>query len=253
MGMTPKSIRRFAHRAFYEFHTKEFHIVNDVLAAATIASVAALVLETVPTLSSYAELWSAIEYAAVVLFLTEYVFRLVTERAPLAYAMSFYGIIDLFAIIPTLLGIGNLTALKSARALRILKFLRIIRLSKIARLTVDEARRELADLESYRDVFRFDLTIYALALSSTTVFLGGLLYYVEPTNPSFTHIPEAMYWVFGAILGGVPGISAPSTITGLLIYFLARFVGIVLLGFLASVIGRGIERRLFAHTKKRTG
>lgn len=249
MRIASQWLRRFAHRAFYEFHTREFRVVNDILAAATIASVAALVLETVPMFQGYALLWSAVEYTAVALFLVEYLFRLATERSPLAYVTSFYGIIDLLAILPTLLGVGNLTALKSARALRILKFLRIIRLSKIARLAVDEARRELADLESYRDIFRFDLTIYGLTLSSATVFLGGLLYYVEPANPSFTHIPGAMYWVFGVIFGGMPGIHAPSTVPGLLIYFLARFVGIVLLGFLASIIGRWVEHRLFSQKK----
>lgn len=238
------NLKKFAHRAFYEFHTREFRVTNDVLAGATIASVAAFILETIPALQKYAEIWTGIEYAAVTLFAAEYLLRITTERSPLLYATSFYGIIDLLAILPSILGVGNLTALKSARALRILKFLRIIRLSEIARLAVSEAKRELGDLDSYWDVFRFELTVYVLVLLATTMILGGTLYYLEPENPSFTHIPEAMYWVLSIIFGGSYGASSPTTMLGTIVFFLARFVGIVLFAFLAGAVGLAFEHSI---------
>lgn len=241
MLLSSSSLRTFAHRAFYQFHSREFRIVNDTLAMVTILSVVAIVLETVPSLARFTLLWNTIEYTAVAFFLAEYVLRISTERSPGRYIFSFYGVIDLVAILPSLLGIGNLIALKTARILRILRFLRVIRLAKITRVVVDEAHREARDLESYWDVFRLDLTIYMLTLVSATIMLGGVLYLVEPSNPAFSHIPEAMLWVFGTILGGIPNLGMPTTTSGMVVLLLTKFVGLILLGFLVSIIGKGIE------------
>jgi voltage-gated potassium channel len=248
MAEHEQRLKRFAHRAFYQFDSIEFRFVNDILAGATVVSILGLILETVPSLSGYSNLWVAVEYSAVAIFSAEYLLRIATERRPLAYIFSFYGAIDIIAILPSLLGIGNLTALKSARALRILRFLRIIRLTKISRLAVDETRKEAADLESFHDVFRLDLTVYFFSLLSATVMLGGLLFMVEPGNPAFSDIPRSMIWVAGTILGGVPGLGAPATVVGTAILLLTKFIGLILLGFMVSIIGKGIDHTLLGKT-----
>ncbi|MSU55691.1 MAG: ion transporter [Candidatus Taylorbacteria bacterium] len=204
--------------------------INKVLALVTILSILGFVLETVPSLASYHTIFAVVEYTVAAIFTVEYVIRLVTEQKRWNYIFSFYGLVDIAAILPTYLGLGNLTPLKAARAIRILRFLRLLRLLKITRM---HGMRQHTDVDS---VYKLNIQIYLVAVFTSLVMLGSALYLSERTQSAFASIPASMFWVTHIILGGEP-FASPQTGFGMGVELLVRFVGLILFGFLIHIVG----------------
>ena len=245
-----KKFDAFVHELFHDFGSKRFLFVNNFLAVLTLISILGIALETVEALEPYALFFTVVEYSTVFFFTIEYVGRIFADRKrPLTYILSFYGLVDVISILPTFLGAGNLTFLKSVRILRILRLLRIIRLAKITRL----AKQRSKELEDYAYLYRLNIQIYFFALFSTIVVFGSLMYVVEGgTNETFKNIPLSMIWVAKVTLGGIAQ-SIPTTTAGEIISILTRFVGLGLFGLLISIIGSSLTRVLFGTTKISAG
>ena len=216
--------------AFENLRSKYFSIINDVLALATIVSIFAIILETVPSLSAHTATFLVVEWTTVTLFLLEYVFRFWASKKKNHYAWSFFGVIDLIAILPTILGLGNLTFLKSARIIRIIRLLRLVRLSKLSHVNVKDAEETLG-------IFGFNIALYAATLIFVMLIFGACLHILESADGQYWCIPAGMYWTFSVFLGGLPAPIPPGT-TGTIIFILAKFCGMALFGLLVGVIGK---------------
>ncbi|XKT74341.1 MAG: ion transporter [Patescibacteria group bacterium UBA2163] len=235
-------MRSFLQKVFYEPTARYFTPTNNFLAAITLLSVAGIVLETVQSLASYQPFFTAVEYFTVFFFSLEYIGRVLAHKNPLRYMISFFGIIDLLAIIPTYTGLTNLTFLKTARMVRILRFLRVLRLAKLTRAVKENKD---APSEEEEDLLHsYKLRIYVLTLFSSVIIFASLMYITEGTREAFSSIPQAMIWSAKIILGGIPQ-TVPVTIWGELITISARFTGLLLFGLLISIVGSGVQRLLF--------
>ena len=223
--MKPK---RVLINAFTKPKTKQYKIVNDFLAALTIVSIISLVLETVPSLSVYAQLFFVIEWIAVIFFSIEYICRLYVSNPSWKYSLSFFGLIDLIAILPTILGLGNFTFLKSARTLRIIRMLRMLRLAKIGR--GGGGRDEEMGVMSLNILIYFVTLVFALLVTGTAIYL------VEPEMVAFSSIPAGMWWSLKVFMAGIP-VPTPETQIGEVFFVITRFVGLLLLGLLVGVVG----------------
>ena len=212
-------------QSFVNSKHPKFFAVNDFFALLTIVSIIAVVLETVPALEQYTTIFFWVEWVTVGLFTFEYIVRLVATKPIHKYAFSFFGIVDLVAILPSFLGVGNLTFLKSARALRIIRLLRLIRASAV---------RSHARDEHYNPVL-FNVLIYGAALVIALLTFGTLMYLVE-SGESFTSIPAGMWWSFKVFMAGIPVVT-PATEIGEVLFVLTRFTGMLLLGLLLGVVG----------------
>jgi len=241
MRIAKKDVRRFLQRAFYNHTTTTYRYVNDFFALLTIISIVGIVLETVASLQQYHRVFLVIEYVTVFLFVLEYIGRIMATRTPLKYIVSFFGMIDLFAILPTLAGLGNFTFLKSARILRIIRFLRMLRLAKIARI---HGVADDHDAHSKEKFFALTVQIYFMTFMSAVTIGGALMWFVEGARDVFSNIPFAMLWSAKVLLGGTPQAS-PDTISGEIIVIFLRFVGLVLFGLLINIIGGGVKKLLF--------
>ena len=234
-------IKSITYEAFYNVQSKLFLIVNDVLAFFTILSVVGVVLETVESLQKYSYVFLAIEYVSVAIFTIEYIGRIIAAQKKSSYIFSFFGIIDLLAILPTLIGFTNFTFLKSARILRIMRFLRMLRLAKLMRLKSVHKK----DLEEYSEIYRINVKIYFLTLFTAIVIFASLIYVAEGhTQNEFKNIPISMIWASKVIMGGVPE-AIPKTIAGNIITIMARFTGLILFGLLINIVGMSVKKILF--------
>lgn len=218
----------FLERCLQPSATRAYTITSDVLAIATIISIIALILETVPALAPYGHWLLLIELIAVAIFSAEYLGRLFISRPRHRYPLSFFGIIDLVSILPTVLGLGNWTFLKSARAIRIIRLLRMLRLAKLA--------RQAGDVEESFGVFGHNVLIYGATLTFALIVVGTAIYLAEPSTAAFVSIPAGMWWALQVFLGGIP-VSTPETAAGEVVYVFGRFIGLLLLGLLVGVIG----------------
>lgn len=233
----------FLERAFQRPDTTTFRVVNDILALVTIVSIVAVVLETVATLQPYTVWFLLVEWVAVTIFVAEYVARLLVTRPAWRYILSFYGLVDLVAIAPSLLGLGNATYLKSARALRIIRLLRMVRLAKMGR----QLSADAVAAKTHNPVL-LQVLIYGTTLVCALLFTGAMMYAVEPTTAPFISIPSAMWWALQVFLGGFT-VVAPETTGGEVGYVITRFIGLLLLGLLIGMVGNVFRGLLFPDKK----
>jgi voltage-gated potassium channel len=225
-------------------HSKNFAKVQFIIALVTSISVLGIVLETVSGLGKYQPVFTIIEWATAVFFIAEYVARVATSKSKVRYIFSFWGIVDFVSVLPTVLGIANLTPLKTVNVLRILRLLRIFRLAKITRAymhTQDRAKSE-------KELARLNTTVYFLALFTSVVGLGSLLYVIESSQKAYENIPLAMIQAAKIILGGLGQVNA-LTLAGELSIIVGRFVGLALFGLLISVVGKSLNGLLFGKDK----
>ncbi|MCK5084795.1 MAG: ion transporter [Candidatus Pacebacteria bacterium] len=225
---------------FYNPRSKNFLRVNNFFAFLTIVSILFIVLETVVSLMVYERMFQIIEYITVFFFTLEYLGRLFTAPSKIKYMTSFFGIVDLVAIVPTFLGLTNLSFLKAARSVRILRFLRMVRLVKMVRVKSGASNIQ-------HDVDKLTSQIYLFALFSSILLFGTLIYFVEGTNPAFANIPLGMLWAAKLTLGGISQ-TLPETVWGEIISVGARFVGLLLFGFLIHIVGKFFEKILLGAT-----
>ena len=194
------------------------------LIAAILASVAVVILDSVPAVK---ERWHGVLYLAewffTLLFTAEYALRLWVVRKPLRYARSFYGVIDLLAILPTFLSLlfpasASLTVIRALRLLRIFRVLKLVEYSSEAGVLIE------ALLRSRRKIFVFIATLMTIV-----VIFGALMYVVEGPEHGFTSIPTGMYWAVVTVATVGFGDIAPSTGVG-------RFITSVLIVIGYSII-----------------
>ena len=207
--------------------------VGGFLAIATIIAVLMVALETLPSLVPYLSYFVWTEYSLVAVFSIEYLIRIYQAPIRLKYIFSFFGIIDLIAILPSLLGFANLTFLKAARAVRIIRLLRILRLAKLS-------KKKNAPPQS---VYLYNIEIYVATLIIATLILGSLFYIFESNQPAGASIPAGMYWSLKAILGGIT-YSQPETLGGSVTLVLTRLTSLILLGLLINLAGNIMRKIL---------
>lgn len=235
-----KDIQQFLTHALTNTQSRWFAYTNDVLAVVTIISISAVVLETVPSLASYQYLFAIIEYGAVVIFSLEYLARLSIATPHRRYIFSVYGIIDLLAILPTILMLGNLTFLKSARIIRLIRLLRMLRLSKLKRVQHQKNQSNLAVVSA---------VLLGLVLLGTTLLVGVLMYLAEGNNPAFSSIPLSMLWTLKMFLLGIP-IEYPETLAGEVVHIFGRIVGLTVFGVIVGIVGNGVKEYLFSQNSE---
>jgi voltage-gated potassium channel len=199
------------------------------LLIAIVVSVAAVLLESVAGIrAQYGSQLRTLEWVLTILFSAEYLLRLVSIGRPLKYAFSFYGIIDLLAILPTYLSL-IIAGSQSLVVIRALRLLRIFRVLKLAHFVGEASMLRAAIYASTRKIIVFLAFILTLML-----IVGSIMYLVEGNHSGFTSIPQSIYWAVVTMTTVGYGDIAPTTVLG---KFLASIVMIMGYGIIAVPTG----------------
>jgi voltage-gated potassium channel len=185
-----------------------------------VASVAITMADTVASLHArYQTLFYALEWGFTLLFTAEYIVRLAIVERPARYARSFFGIVDLLAILPTYLSL-LIAGSQYLLVVRLLRILRIFRLLKLVRYVSEAGVMLTALARSRRKIFVF--LIFMLTL--VTVF-GALMYLIEGPQNGFTSIPIGMYWAIVTVATVGFGDIAPATALGRMVTSVLILIG----------------------------
>lgn len=242
--MKYEDLKKFLRRLIYDTRTNQFLHLNDFLALITILSIVNFVLETMPQLSEYHQVFTVLEWTFVSIFILEYITRLIATNHIFKYMFGFYGLIDLMSFLPTLIGLGNYSFLKSVRVIRILNLLRLVRIAKIRRLDVEEVEESMS-------VLVLNVLIYFSTLSLALLFVGGGIYFFEAAaTPSIDSIPAGMVWALTVFLDGMSFVY-PQTTGGLIMLGVARFIGLALFGVLIGILGNVMKHYLYNNGVRR--
>lgn len=161
----------------------------------------------------------ALEWVLTILFTLEYVLRLMVVERPAAYARSFFGVVDLLAVLPTYLSLF-FVGTHALAVIRALRLLRIFRIFKAARY-VSEMN---AMLVAFRKT-RHKILVFVFVVLCSVLIMGTLLYVIEGEASGFDNIPRSVYWAIVTMTTVGYGDIAPQTPLGQFIAAAAMVLG----------------------------
>ena len=217
------------HEVIFEADTPAGKAFDVALLAVIGVSVLSVVLESVASLrQAHGVLFRGVEWTVTVLFSAEYLLRILAVSRPLRYTLSFFGLVDLLAIVPTYLSLFVAGA-QSLLVIRALRLLRVFRVLKLAHF-VGEARLLGEALRASRR----KIVVFLGTVLTLVVIIGAVMYLVEGEAGGFTSIPQSIYWTIVTMTTVGYGDIAPQTVAG---KFLASMVMITGYGIIAVPTG----------------
>lgn len=195
------------------------------LIIAIVLSVAFVLWESIPTISP--EVRKALyigEWVITILFTIEYGLRLYVSDNPVRYSRSFFGVVDLLAILPTYIDLF----LPGAHYLMLLRVLRVLRIFRVLKLVkyIGEANTLMRAMRSSGR----KIAVFIFAVLNLVLILGSLMYLIEGPENGFTSIPTSVYWAIVTLTTVGYGDLSPQTPLG---QFVASVIMITGYGIIA--------------------
>ena len=201
-------------------------------------------LETLPDLQPRTRLFLHYsEIVVIIVFTIEYLVRLYTAENRFRFFFSFYGLIDLLAIVPFY--IAPAVDLRSLRLLRLLRLLRVLKLVRY--------HRALARFGKALYLAKEELVIFAVA-TLIFVYLAavGIYYFEHQAQPDiYRSIFDSLWWAVTSLTTVGYGDMYPITLGGRLFTFVVLMLGLgmvsipagIMASALSSIRGQGDERQ----------
>ena len=235
-----EKIRQRIFIVIYGTNTVPGRLFDLILLGVIVLSVILVMLETVQGFDiKYHDEVVFLEWVITVFFTIEYALRILTIKKPLKYIFSFYGIIDLIALLPMYLSIF----VTGTSVLSIVRAFRLLRLFKI--LNHPQFTGQSLHLKDALIASRNKIVVFIYFVLISAVFIGSLMYVVEGKESGFTSIPISIYWTIVTLTTVGYGDISPITPLG---QFIASFV--MILGYGIIAVPTGIVSAEFALSKK---
>lgn len=219
------------YKIVFEHDTKSGKLFDVVLLYLIAASVLTVIVESVPTLGSfYKDLFWKLEIMFTIIFSIEYIVRIFISPKPLKYIFSFWGLLDLAAILPTYLsfvffGYHYLLVMRVFRLLRVFRILRLTKFNKEAILILNALK------SSY-----YKISLFLLAMFFFTIILGTIMYVVENGEGGYTSIPQSIYWAIVTITTVGYGDIVPATVFGKMVSSFIMLFGYAIIAVPTGII-----------------
>lgn len=242
------NLKNFLYKIIYESGNPAKKWFDFALITLILLSVILVSLESVENINSnYHNFLNVSEWIITVLFTLEYFARLLIAKKPVNYIFSFYGIIDLIAIIPkyvSMIFVGG----QALVVLRTLRFLRAFKILKLTRYIVDYGDLLAAIKASKIKIFTFLFSVFIV-----TVILGTIMYLVEGSDNGFSNIPLSMLWAIVTLTTAGHADLIPHTPYGQFIASLVMILGYVTIAVPIGIFtAEIIKQELKIKTDKKT-
>lgn len=238
-------VRERIHEIIFEADTRAGRMFDLVVFSAIFISVIVVMLDTVPDIhAEYGQFLLAIEWILTIFFTFEYILRLYCVYRPMKYATSFFGIIDLLAIIPTYLSLFFVGSqfLLVIRALRLLRIFRVLKLGTYTR----QGRTIILALR--RSVPK--LVLFIMVVLLVVIIFGSVMYLIEGHyNPQFDSIPRAVYWAIVTVTTVGYGDISPHTVAGQMLASLMMLIGYAVIAVPTGIVSVELLRSTRANTQ----
>jgi voltage-gated potassium channel len=219
-GGPESSARARTYDVIFGHETPAGKTFDVLLIVVILASIATVMLDSVQSWQdNHAGLLRSLEWIFTALFTVEYGLRLWCVDRSRAYASSFFGVIDLAAVTPTYLAL----LVPGGQVLAVVRIIRVMRIFRVLKLV--QYMGEAGVLAGALRAARYKISVFMLAVLSTVVIVGALMYIVEGPVSGFTSIPKGVYWAIVTLTTVGYGDLAPVTPLGQAVASLVMVLG----------------------------
>lgn len=240
VGFTTKAFRERIWRIIFLSDTPLGKAFDVALLMLISISVLVVMIESVDEIrEQYAKWLYGIEWGVTVLFTLEYLVRLAVARNRQKYAFSFFGMVDLLAILPTYLELF-LSGSHYLMMLRVMRLLRMFRIFKMAR-HLGEASLLMNALKASRP----KIAVFLFSVLAMISVEGTLMYLLEHSvNEGFSNIPKSIYWGIVTITTVGYGDVVPMTILGKILACVVTLTGFAIIAVPTGIVTAELGREM---------
>lgn len=194
-------------------------------------------VQTLPNLSvRLIKILNIVELFSILIFSLEYLLRLFTSPKPFRFFFSFFGLIDLIAILPFYVSLGM--DLKSLRAVRLFRLLRLLKFLRYHD-TLSNLKQSLDDVK--RELFLFSFATVLLIYFSSV----GIYFFENEAQPdAFSSIFAAMWWSVATLTTVGYGDIYPITAGGKIFSTFIVFIGLGLVAIPTGIVASSLTKAL---------
>ena len=237
--------REKIYEIIFEADTPLGKAFDVALLWAILGSVLAVCLDSVSAFEErFHGAFSVAEWTFTALFSIEYVLRLVCVRQPLRYVFSFYGLVDLLAILPSYLSLF-IPGSQHLLVIRIMRLMRVFRVLKLGRY-VSESQVLITAIKNSRA----KITVFLFAVMTLVVVIGAAMFLIEGPENGFTSIPRAMYWAIVTLTTVGYGDVIPMTVAGQMLSSVLMILGYGIIAIPTGIVTA--ELTSVTHTRELT-
>ena len=229
----------FLRKILFDQTSRQGRIFEIFIQSLIIISVLNFSIQTIPDLPlKVIYLLDLVEFISVVIFSIEYILRICFSKSSIKFMFSFFGVIDLLAILPFYLSLGiDLRSIRAIRVFRIFRVLKLLRYSK----AIDRLKMAFFEVKN-------ELIIFSVACLFFLYFSAVGVYFfeneVQPEN--FKSIFHSMWWAVATLTTVGYGDVYPVTLGGRIFTSLVIFLGLGLIaiptGLIASSFGKAFNK-----------
>ena len=209
--------------------------IPDTSESLILISIITFTIETLPDLEADTRKFlHATEVVIVILFTIEYLLRLYVADRKLDYVLSFYGVIDLLAILPFYLASGI-----DLRSLRVFRMFRLFRLLKLLRFGRAMRRFARAFIIAKEEIILFSVvTVMLLYLSAV-----GIYYFEHIAQPeAFKSVIHSLWWAVTTLTTVGYGDVYPITAGGKIFTFIILMIGLGIVAIPAGLLASALSK-----------
>ncbi|MBU3057640.1 ion transporter [Pseudomonas indica] len=187
--MQPQTLRERLYVIIFQTDTPAGRRFDTWLLGIIFASLVVVMFDSVERHHrNYGDLFMALEWCFTALFAVEYALRVYASPRPWRYIFSFYGLIDLLAVLPAFIAL----LFPEAQYLMIVRVIRMLRIFRVLKLTpyLSQANFLITALRGSRQ----KITVFLLSVTTLVIVFGTVMYVVEGPANGFTSIPKSIYW-----------------------------------------------------------
>ena len=200
-------------------------------------SIVSFSLDTIPNISEeLSQILQGFEIFSISIFSIEYLLRIYVSKKQLQYIFSFYGFIDLVAILPFYL--NGVLDLRFLRAFRILRIFRVVRLIKYND-ALNRFKKAFAVVKEEIILF-FLITIVLIFITS-----AGIYYFEHEAQPEvFKSVFHSAWWSIVTLTTVGYGDVYPITLGGKIFTFFVLMIGVGIVTIPAGLVATALLKAI---------
>lgn len=242
--MDTEKTKKNLYETIFEADTRKGKLFDEVLMVLIVLSILVVIFGSVNSINQKIGLFLRIlEWVITVLFTIEYATRIWVSPNPFRYIFSFYGLIDLMALLPNYLGIF-LPGAQTLIVIRGLRVMRIFRILKLSRYT-SAGRIILNALWNSRE----KITVFIIFVIILAVIIGTFMFLIEGPESGFKDIPTSIYWAIVTLTTVGYGDLSPTTHFGQMLSSFVMILGYSILAVPTGIVTANIIGKHHSNTQ----